>query len=258
MPEMSAYGDGVPSWIDLSSPDLEASKTFYAALFGWEPRTAPVPEAGGYTLFTLRGKQVAGLGPIMSPNQPPAWMTYVNESDADGTVKKIADAGGRILMAPMDVMDQGRMAIFADPAGAVLGIWQPGIHTGAQLVNEPGAYCWSELATRDPGSAKAFYTSVFDWEPSGEPMGAVQYTEFKLGGQSIAGMFPISDEMSAAMPSYWGVYLAVADCDGTVALATTLGASIVLPAMDIPIGRFAGLKDPQGAIFSVVQLAGQS
>jgi uncharacterized protein len=255
MPEMTAYGDGVPSWIDLASPDVEGSKAFYTALFGWEAETSAEPEAGGYTLFSLRGKQVAGVGPVMAPDQPPAWMTYVNERDVDGTVKRITDAGGTVMVAPMDVMEHGRMAVVADPTGAVLGIWQPGLHTGAQLVNEPGAYCWSELATHDPDSAKAFYAAAFEWDASTEPMGPMEYTEFKADGRSIAGMFPIGGTMPAGMPSYWGVYIAADDCDGTVAMATSLGANIVTAAMDIPIGRFAGLKDPQGAYFSVIQLA---
>src|SRR6266542_1399417 len=142
MPEMSAYGDGVPSWIDMASPDVEASKAFYTALFGWQANPVPVPDAGGYTLFTLDGKQVAGVGAIMSSDQPPAWMTYINVSDADGVAKKVGDAGGSVLMAPMDIIHQGRMAVFADTAGAVLGLWQPAEHMGAQLVNEPGAYSW--------------------------------------------------------------------------------------------------------------------
>ena len=253
MPEMTAYGDGVPSWVDLATPDLDAAKAFYTALFGWEAETSPMPEAGGYTLFTLRGKQVAGG--MTAPDQPPAWATYVSESDADGTVKRVTDAGGTVMMPPMDVMDQGRMAILADPTGAVIGIWQPGLHIGAQLVSEPGAYCWSELATRDPERAKAFYAAAFGWEASTEPMGPMEYTEFKVDGRSIAGMFPITGTMPADMPAYWGVYFAVADCDGTVAIATSLGADIVTAAMDIPIGRFAGLRDPQGAYFSVIQLA---
>ncbi len=255
MPEMTAYRDGMPSWTDLASPDMEAAKAFYMSLFGWEAEISPAPEAGGYTLFTLRGKQVAGLGPVMAPDQPPAWMTYINESDADGTVKRAADAGGTVVVPPMDVMEQGRMAILADPTGAVLGIWQPALHTGAQLVNEPGAYCWSELATRDPERAKAFYAAAFEWEANTQSMGPMEYTEFKVDGQSIAGMFPMGDTMPADMPSYWGVYFAVADCDATVATAVSLGANLVTAAMDIPIGRFAGLRDPQGAYFSVIQLA---
>jgi predicted enzyme related to lactoylglutathione lyase len=250
---MTAYRDGVPSWIDLATPDLDASKAFYTALFGWEAETSPMPEAGGYTLFNVRGKQVAGG--MTAPDQPPAWTTYVSQSDADGTVKLATDAGGTVLMPPMDVMDQGRMAILADPTGAVIGVWQPGLHTGAQLVNEPGAYCWSELATRDTARAKAFYAAAFGWEASTEQMGPMEYTEFKADGQSIAGMFAIDDTMPADMPAYWGVYFAVADCDGTVAMASSLGATVLTAAMDIPIGRFAGLRDPQGAYFSVIQLA---
>ncbi len=140
---------------------MEASKAFYSALFGWEANTIPAPEAGGYTLFTMNGKQVAGVGPIMSEGQPPAWMTYVNVIDADGTAKMVADAGGTVLMAPMDVLDQGRMAVFADPAGAVIAVWQAAAHKGAELVNEPVSYCWTELATRDVDGAKAFYSAVF-------------------------------------------------------------------------------------------------
>lgn len=257
MPEMSAYRDGVPSWIDLASPDVEASKAFYAELFGWQASPA-APGAGGYTLFTLNGKQVAGVGPIMSPDQPTAWMTYVNVSDADGTVKKIGDAGGNILMAPMDVMDQGRMAVFADPSGAVLGLWQPRAHTGAQLVNDPGTYCWSELATRDTAAAKAFYAAVFGWQEHTELTGPMEYTEFRRDDKPVAGMFPMGDIMPADTPPHWGVYLAVAGCDATVDTATRLGAEVVAPAMDIPPGRFAVLRDPQGAFFRVLQLSGQS
>jgi uncharacterized protein len=255
MPEMSAYGDGMPSWTDLASPDLAGSKAFYAALFGWEAFTVPQPEAGGYTLFSLGGKQVAGVGPIMSEGQPPAWMTYVNVTDVDGTVKKIADAGGNVVMAPMDVMDQGRMAVFSDPTGAVLGLWQPGNHTGAQLVNEPGTYCWSELATRNAESAKTFYAAVFGWDAHTESAGSMAYTEFKLGGNSIAGMFEIGGDMPPDMPQRWGVYFAVADCDAAVGTASALGATVIQPPMDIPVGRFAALTDPQGAHFSVIKLS---
>ncbi len=225
MPEMSAYGDGVPSWIDMASPDVEASKAFYTALFGWQANPVPVPDAGGYTLFTLDGKQVAGVGAIMSSDQPPAWMTYINVSDADGVAKKVGDAGGSVLMAPMDIIHQGRMAVFADTAGAVLGLWQPAEHMGAQLVNEPGAYSWSE---------------------------------FKLNGNSIAGMFNMADMMPADTPPHWGVYVAVADCDATVDAATRLGASVIAPAMDVPVGRFAVLQDPQGAVIRVIRLAGHA
>jgi predicted enzyme related to lactoylglutathione lyase len=258
MPEMSTYRDGVPSWIDLTSPDVGASMTFYTGLLGWEASAAAAPEAGGYTMFTMHGKQVAGVGPIMGPGHPPAWTTYVNVTDADATAKRAADGGGTVLLTPMDVMDQGRMAVFADPEGAVLGLWQPGAHTGAQLVNEPGAYCWSELAAHDVARAKDFYATVFGWDGITEQAGPVSYTEFRLAGAALAGMFKIGPEMPADTPPHWGVYIAVANCDATVAAATRLGAAVVRPPQDIRVGRFAVLADPQGAFFRVIALTSQS
>src|SRR5882724_3494088 len=129
--DIDKYEHGVPSWVDVSSPDLARTKQFYSALFGWEIPDGP-PEAGGYSLAMVRGRTVAGVGPQMNPAVPPAWTTYVNVDSVDGTVKLVADNGGTVLMPPMDVMDAGRMAIFADPVGAVIGLWEPRNHTGAQ------------------------------------------------------------------------------------------------------------------------------
>jgi predicted enzyme related to lactoylglutathione lyase len=156
MVDIERYDDGVPSWVDLGSTDLAKSREFYSGLFGWDCPEGP-PEAGGYSVCTLRGKTVAGLGPQMNPDFPPMWLTYVNVDSADDAVAKVSANGGTVFMPPMDVMDAGRMAIFADPLGAVIGIWQPGAHLGAQLVNEPGTYCWSELITTDLDASKAFY-----------------------------------------------------------------------------------------------------
>jgi predicted enzyme related to lactoylglutathione lyase len=103
----------------------------------------------------------------------------------------------------MDVMDAGRMAVFADPLGAVIGLWQPNQHTGAQVANEPGTYCWSELITTDLDASKAFYGAVFGWdaEDQGPPGGPPAYTEWKLGGKSIGGMMlKKSPDMPAEMP----------------------------------------------------------
>ena len=156
MPETSHHDPGTPSWVDLGSPDLDASKTFYGELFGWEAVTSPEPEAGRYTMFTLKGRNVAGVGPLMGEGQPPAWSTYITVEDADATVSTAKDAGANVFLESMDVLDAGRMAVFSDPAGAVICVWQPRAHQGAELVGEAGAMCWHELATRDVEGAKAF------------------------------------------------------------------------------------------------------
>src|SRR6478609_11003978 len=103
--EMQSYQHGVPSWVDLGTPDLAAASAFYSGLFGWQVQIGP-PESGGYAIAELRGKPVAGLGPQMNPG-PPVWATYVNVADADATAAKVQAASGMVVMPPMDVMTAG-------------------------------------------------------------------------------------------------------------------------------------------------------
>ncbi len=255
--EIDRYDDGVPSWIDLGSPDLEAAKAFYGDLFGWDTPAGPA-EAGGYSVCELGGKTVAGLGPKMNPDFPTVWMSYVNVDDAEATTAKVSASGCTVFVPPMQVMDVGHMAIFADSAGAVLGLWQPGTHMGAQLANEPGAFCWNELITTALEGSKAFYKAVFGWEAEDAttPEGAHAYTEWKLAGRSIGGMMAKTPDMPAEMPPNWGVYFAVADADAAVAKAQELGGSLLMGPTDIDPGRFAVMADTQGAVFNVIKMKG--
>jgi predicted enzyme related to lactoylglutathione lyase len=253
MVEKTSYAPGTPAWVDLGTPDPAAARTFYSTLFGWEIQDLG-PEAGGYTIATLRGKQVAGLGPLMAPGQPPAWTTYVYVDDVDATAKAVEAAGGTVMAPPFDVMEAGRMAVFMDPTGAVIAGWQPNQHRGAEIVNEPGAFCWTELATRDVDAAKRFYRSVFGWDSETHEMGPMVYTEFKLNGESIAGMMAMGDQFPPEVPPHWLVYFAVEDTDGSLAKVNELGGPTLAPAMDIPSGRFAVVADPQGAAFGIIRL----
>jgi uncharacterized protein len=251
--EFTSYPPNTPSWVDLATPDIEASKAFYGALLGWTAVVGP-PEAGGYTMFQKGGKNVAGAMPIMMEGQPPAWMTYVNVEDADATVDLVKKAGGMVFVEPMDVMDVGRMAVFADPTGAAIGLWQARAHIGADLANEPGTFCWNELQTRDSAAAKAFYLEVFGWGAHTSEGQAMTYTEWKRADATIGGMMDMPAEVPAEVPSYWLVYFAVEDCDATVAKANELGAATLVPAMDVEPGRFSVLMDPTGASFAVIRM----
>jgi uncharacterized protein len=183
-------------------------------------------------------------------------MTYVNVDSADDTVAKVTANGGTVFMPPMDVMDAGRMAVFADPLGAVMGLWQPKGHMGAQLANEPGTFCWNELITTDLDASKAFYKAVFGWdgEDMGPPGGPPAYTEWKLAGKSVGGMMAKNADMPADMPPNWGVYFAVADTDASVAKAQDLGGSVLMGPADIEPGRFAVVADDLGAVFNILRL----
>src|SRR5262245_42601953 len=111
----TSYAPGTPMWIDLGSNDLEASKSFYGQLFGWDFQDLG-PEAGGYNFANIGGKMVGGVGPNMDPSRPTAWAVVFATDNADSTAEKVKSAGGMVAMEPMDVMDSGRMAVFADPA----------------------------------------------------------------------------------------------------------------------------------------------
>jgi predicted enzyme related to lactoylglutathione lyase len=210
-------------------------------------------------LATQDAKVVAGmmkLSPEMqSGGMPPVWSTYVTVRDADATAAKAKELGGTVLREPMDVMDAGRMAVLADPTGAVFCLWQPQAHIGAQLVNEPYSLTWNELITPDLEAAKKFYADLFDWNGTPFEMGsdAPPYTVWMLDDNGIGGAMPPPME---GMPPCWVVYFAVADCDDTVAKAKELGASVLVEPLDIPeVGRMAALVDPQGAAFSVIKNA---
>lgn len=254
MSEATSHAPGIPSWVDLGTPDAERSKAFYSALFGWAPMTVEDPQAGGYTMLMQRDRPVGGL--MVNPDHPSAWMTYVATADADATADKVRAAGGTVIFEPMQVMTAGRMAIFVDPTGAGFGVWQAGDHTGAGLINEPGALAWTELQTRDVEAARAFYTTVFGWGTETHA-GPIAYTEWKQDGSSIGGMMAMGDQIPAEVPPHWLVYFGAADCDATTARATELGGKVLMPPMDIQDGlRFSVVADPLGAVFGVLRIGG--
>jgi predicted enzyme related to lactoylglutathione lyase len=259
MVEMTRYEHGTPSWVDVGTTDREAGRRFYEQLFGWRSEVGP-PETGGYTMFFLRDKPVAALMELTEEMRaqgiPPAWSTYVAVDDLDATVATVEPAGGKIVMGPMDVMDFGRMAMVADPTGAVVGMWQARSFPGAGLVNEPGSLCWNEVLTTDTDAAAGFYRQVFGWEPRPMDMEGTTYTVWHLGERAVGGMMPLTEQMAGA-PPHWAATFAVADCDETVKRAEQLGGRALVPPMDCPIGRYAHLADPQGAAFGVIAMSAE-
>lgn len=246
------YEPGVPSWVDVGVPDPQAAADFYGGLFGWSAPPGP-EETGGYRVAMVGDAAVAGIGPQQNPG-PPVWATYVNVERADATAEKVSASGGQVLVPPMDVLDAGRMAVFMDPLGAAFSVWQPNQHPGAQLVNEPGTYSWSELVTTDVPASKAFYGAVFGWESATHGDGPGAYTEWKVGGRSVGGMMQKPPMMPAEVPCHWAVYFSVADTEDAVAHVQELGGTLVMPPMDVEPGRFAVVADPAGAVFNVIRL----
>jgi predicted enzyme related to lactoylglutathione lyase len=273
MPDRDRYIPGVPCWVDTSQPDPEAALPFYAGVFGWEFEDMMPPGSDGkYFVARLRGGDVAAVGSIPEgAPQMASWNTYVWVDSADETAAKAVEAGGKALMEPFDVMDAGRMAVIADPEGAVFCVWQARQHRGAQIVNEPGSLNFNGLNTRDAPGAKRFYGSVFGWQTLGAEGGFEMWTLPGYGDHLeegdpemrtriaevgappgfedvVASLNPIAQDQPD-VPAHWGVTFAVDDADAVAAKTEELGGTVVVAPFDAPWVRMTVITDPQGATF---------
>jgi predicted enzyme related to lactoylglutathione lyase len=243
MSQRDGFEPGVPSWIAGAHPDPEAAVGFYRELFGWDAETR-----GDHLVCTLEGRDVAGF----IEGDEPTWRTHVWVDSADETAARAREARGTVVQEPTDIPGVGRTATLADPTGAVFTVAEPDPHRGAQVVNEPGAWAMSELATPDAEAANAFYAQVFGWETdSFGPMTLFRLPGF-VGGEPSQ---PVPrDLVAVGLPGeapHWGVGFWVDDVDATAEHAEALGGAVLQPPHDDGIGRTAVLRDPQGAVFSV-------
>jgi uncharacterized protein len=243
---------GTPCWVDVSVDDVPKAIVFYQALFGWDIPLGG-PEVGGYSIAHQDGRIVAAISPKMgSPDAPSVWTIYLATDDVDATAAKIKGAGGQLLAEPMDVMEEGRMAVAMDPAGAVFGLWQGGNTTGLGIANEPGALTWNEHLSRDFDGSKAFYQAVFGYgyqDMSGE---GFKYAMLMVDGHEVGGIGEYPEGTPANVPAAWAAYFAVTDTDAAVAKVTELGGRVVQPIRDSPYGRIGVVADNDGAVFSLI------
>jgi predicted enzyme related to lactoylglutathione lyase len=257
MQVVKQYPDGVFSWVDLGTTDVEGAKIFYGGLFGWSFLDLPTDSGTVYSMAQIEGYNVAGIGPLDSEMQkqgiPPNWTAYVNHDDVDAVASRATEAGGIVLFPPFDVMDSGRMTMIQDPTRAVFGVWQPLKHIGAQLVNIPNTFVWNELQTHDLDAAREFYAAVFGWTYEVDANG---YVACKAGERVQAGMMKIEEEMSNIPPN-WTNYFLIADIELSAAKVEDLGGHVHVPPTTAgEIGKLAVIQDPQGGFFSIIEYAG--
>ncbi len=251
-------------WVELTTTDLASAKHFYSELFGWSTIEMPIQDGGGdhgvYTMFIKGEHQVGGLfqrtPEMAAQGVPPNWMGYVAVEDVAKSVAKAKELGATIIVPPMDVMEEGKMASIADPTGAVVSMWQALKHRGAGGFGQPGFLCWSELATRDTAASQTFYVKLFDWTATTKNMGDFLYTSWSH--QHPFGGMMAMDENWGEVPPHWMQYFAVKDCKDTARRVEELGGNVCVPPTQIPeVGTFAVINDPQGATFSIIQLIPQ-
>ncbi|MFI7008159.1 VOC family protein [Streptomyces sp. NPDC050145] len=245
-----------PCWASLSTTDTAAAGLFYEALFGWRAEPVADSSAGGYGNFALDtgGPVVAGVGPVRMPQQPATWLPYFQSSGVEAMSARVGGNSGRVVSGPHGILDQGRLAICQDPAGAAFGLWEPLEHSGFQTVNVPGSFCWFELLTRDGPGSVDFYQSVLGWGT--HRRGDGPYTEWTVADEPFGGMVDMSTgEFPPDVPSHWNLYVAVTDPDATAARCAESGGQVLVQPTTIDAGRFAMLADPQGAALSVIRFA---
>lgn len=260
MSEVTKHTPGMLCWTDLATSDLAGARQFYSELFGWKVEDSPMPGGGGvYGMALLGGKSVGGLAEMAKQEQsrgmPPHWNTYFSVDNVDAAAKKVEPSGGKLLQAPFDIPEVGRMCVVADPSGAIFCLYQATRHIGAERVNEPGALCWTELETHNVEACRAFYTRLFGWKAEDMSMGpGMKYTVFKVGDTRSCGMMPMGPQTPKGTAPHWMVYFAVVDCDAIAKRARSLTGNVMVPPTDIPnVGRFSVISDPQKAVFGVLQ-----
>ncbi len=247
---------GMLAWTDLIAHDPDDAKRFYADVFGWTPASLPDHPASAYTLFMLHGKRVAGLTP-MSPGMidqgvPPMWVSYILVDDIDEVVARVEPLGGSVRLAPMDVMDSGRMSMIADPTGGSVCLWQAGTHTGAENFNEEGCMTWNELLTRDTDTARTFFSELLGWSYEEMDMGEQGvYHVAMVDGRPNGGITHMPPHVPEHVPPVWDVSFAIREVDAVAARIVELGGEIIVPPTDTPVGRFAYVADRQGGRFTI-------
>ena len=264
------YPEGVPCWVDTEQDDVDAAIKFYGGLFGWSFEDAMGPDAPGrYVIASMRGRDVAAIaGP---PSASPRWNTYVAVADADAATERLVNLGATVRSAPADAGEGGRAATVADPEGAEICLWQARRRLGAQVVNEPGTWNFSDLHSGDAAAATGFYKAAFGWSIEdlgfatlirrpgyGDHLEATIDADIRTRQEGVTAPPGFEDAVAWLAPTqpgeqpHWHVSFTVEDRDQAVTDAERLGAHIVAQD-DTQWTRTALIRDPQGAEFTASQ-----
>jgi hypothetical protein len=272
MDQRRSYPSGVPCWIDIEPADADDAQQFYTGLFGWSFSNAMPPGMPGYYLIAQLDGQDVGAIASPEPVSTGAWSTYVAVDDVDTTTRLAAVAGATVTSPPQDAGPAGRWAEIVDVAGARLRLWQAGRRIGAQIVNTPGSWNFSDLHTSDPSGARAFYDPLFGWDADELGGGVAMWRRPGYGDHLASTVDPDIVQRQRAMGAppgfedaiawlapmvegekpHWHLTFAVADRDDAVARAEKLGASVV-SSRDDEWTKSAVVCDPQGAVFTLSQ-----
>ena len=249
MGEVKGYPHGTFCWIDLGTTDVAEARSFYGGLFGWD-----FVDMGdtGYTICRLDGQDVAGIHQHAA-EEGVGWSSYIAVDDVDAATARAKELEATATVDPTDVPGTAMTSAIRDPSGADVSLWQPAGFSGARLVNDVGAWSWNELTTPDVDAAKAFYGELLGWVAEEVPA-SIPRASFTMGDLLVGGVHaPAPGEDPTPR---WTVSFTVADADERAERVERLGGSVLMPPMDIPVGRFAIVADPEGAAFTIAAVPG--
>jgi len=244
-------------WYDVMTGDCKAAEGFYRRVIGWDAKDSGMAD-GSYTLFSVGATMVAGLMPIPEEARKsgarPCWTGYIAVDDVDAYATRVKEAGGSVCRAPEDIPGVGRLAVVADPHGAVFTLFRGSGQQAPEPAapTTPGHVGWHELHAGDRESAFVFYAGLFGWTKAEAvdmgPMGI--YQTFATGGAPVGGIMTKTSQ--TPMP-FWLYYFNVDAVDAGIARVKDGGGQLIHGPTQVPGGSWiAHCLDPQGAIFAMV------
>lgn len=253
----TGFSPGAFVWQDLVTDDVSGARRFYGDLLGWEFRDS-TRRGRPYVLVLANGDPIAGVVAVdrEDPEAPVAqWVSYVSVPDVDDAVSRVAKAGGRTLVGPVQVDTAGRAAVVADPQGAPLGLARLAAGDPAPSAPRLGHFFWREYLADDVGSALGFYRDLLGYEAAESGAGGrLDYHVLRRDGRHRAGLLaiPRDEEPDDDVRPNWLPYVRVADPAALAERATSLGGRLALaPSPEIRKGTLAVVVDPSGAALAL-------
>lgn len=238
-------------WHDLVTPDPDAARKFYGAMFGWEFKDAG-DKAKHYAVVSLGGRPIAGIVDSRGAKAQKAgsqWVGSISVRDVDAAVSSVKAHGGNVLWGPKSMGPRGPVALVADPEHAPFTVMRAPEGDPADESPAVNDWLWNEMWTRQPDSAASFYGRLADYKATVTDNPNRKYYVLAAAGRPRAGIAEL--KATDAHPT-WLAYVRVADLAASVSHAEALGAKVLIaPSPDIRNGTVALLADPTGAMIAL-------
>ena len=240
---------GFPSWIELYSPDIDASAAFYRDLLGWEITRAE-PGEPLTTEVHHDGRLIGSFEPAEDAPGDPGWQVSFLVDDVRTAAEAAERNGGSVVVEPTGVSETMAYALASDPDGNVVGLLEDEDCEGPYPY-QAGMPVWFDVLVSDLEPAERFYWEAAGW-PTRRLTIADQEQDFYtsvVGGRSVSGVGRAGYFGGEEVPSRWRIYFGVEDADAAAQRVHELGGTVIVEPFDFTFGRMVEVADPHGARF---------